>query len=301
MPVSVPKTLVPYDDENNIPLRYHYQRTKKRRVHEDIFGELFNADSDNDYCEAYDSESKLYDHFDFVQEPYKARVDNDDDDDDASDSPYEVAQKIKKREEEGEEEGEKEGEDTWKGLLEVLNREGLIFIGQEITMKLANSVISLMVYLDQEDKHDQHTTMFINSPGGSILGGLAIYDTIDLVRGKEVQTIAVGIAASIASVVLIGGGLRVAFNTARVMIHQPRMKAFEDESTEIAREVGVLLDLRNSITEIYVRKTGRTYMSITRDLEVDKFLTAMQARAYGIVDAVAPKKSDDSILDLIFS
>ena len=196
---------------------------------------------------------------------------------------------------------QEEPEFKWYNLLEILYREGLIFVGQEITMKLANSVVSLIVYLDQEDKHDRHPTMFINSPGGFILGGLAIYDTMDLVRGKPIQTIAIGLAASMASVVLAGGGLRVALFHARVMIHQPRMKEFEDDSSEIALEARVLLELRISITEIYVRKTGRTSMCINRDMEVDKFMTAEQARDYGIVDELGPKRTaDNTIFDRIF-
>ena len=104
-----------------------------------------------------------------------------------------------------------------------------------------------------------------------------------------------------ASLVLAGGGLRAAFPHAKVMIHQPRMKEFEDDSSEIALEARVLLELRISITEIYVRKTGRTSMCITRDMEVDTFMTAEQARDYGIVDGVGPKiTADNTIFDRIF-
>ena len=99
-----------------------------------------------------------------------------------------------------------------------------------------------------------------------------------------------------ASLVLAGGGLRVALYHARVMIHQPRMKEFEDDSSEIAFEARVLLELRSSITEIYVRKTGRTFRCITRDMEVDKFMTAKQAREYGIIDEIIPKGTAEKTL-----
>nr|AMY96121.1 ATP-dependent Clp protease proteolytic subunit [Geranium phaeum] len=308
MPIGVPKVDVPYDDEGKIPIRYHYHRKKKRRVEaldknkekekekdENLDDKTHtenpnnNTDSDTDVNYNTDSDTDVNDYEPSSQEPYKARVD----DVDPDDSPYEAAKKRKKKQE--------EEETNWYDLLEVLYCEGLIFIGQEITKKLANSVVGLMVYLDQEDQHDRHPTMFINSPGGFALGGLAIYDTLDLVRGKAVQTIAIGIAASIASVVLIGGGLRVAMHNATVMIRQPRMKVFRDEASEIVLESRILLDLRNSITEIYVRKTGKTHMCITRDLEVEKFMTAKDAENYGIIDGVAAKKTDDTMFDLIFS
>ena len=116
---------------------------------------------------------------------------------------------------------------------------------------------------------------------GCILVGLAIYDTMDLVRGKP-MTIDIGMAASMASLVLAGGGLHAAFPHAKVMIHQPRIKEVANDSSEIGFEARVLLELRRNITEIFVRKTGGTFRCITRDMEIDTFMTAKKARDYGI-------------------
>lgn len=321
MPVGVPKVHVVYDSEGNIPVK-----SKKKRFDDDDFGKKFDEEfGDDDDFDEDSSENELVEEVENeeqeegfgkelenekkVGQASEDESENEDyvsdedfesqkqvrfEDDDKDDNALEAAEKRKKKEEE-------EEQTQWYDLFEVLHREGLIFVGREMTMKFANTVVSLMVYLDREDNPNRTPTMFINSPGGFVFAGLAIYDTMDLLRyGNKVQTIVIGIAASMASVVLIGGGLRVAFTHAKVMIHQPRMKAFEDESSEIALEARVLLDLRHSITEIYERKTTRPYWAITVDLECDKFMSATQAKKYGIVDGVAPRKRDDDVLDETF-
>ena len=318
MPVGVPKVHVVYDSEGNIPVK-----RKKNRFDDDDFGKKFDEEFGDDFGEGSENElvegveneeeeAEFGNEFENEKKVGQASEDEDEnddyvydedfesqkqvrfEDDDKDDNALEAAEKRKKKEEE-------EEQTQWYDLFEVLHREGLIFVGREMTMKFANTVVSLMVYLDREDKPNRTPTVFINSPGGFVFAGLAIYDTMDLLRyGNKVQTVVIGIAASMASVVLIGGGLRVAFTNAKVMIHQPRMKAFEDESSEIALEARVLLDLRHIITEIYERKTTRPYSAITVDLECDKFMSATQARKYGIVDGVAPRKRDDDVLDETF-
>nr|YP_009251011.1 ATP-dependent Clp protease proteolytic subunit [Geranium incanum]AMY96022.1 ATP-dependent Clp protease proteolytic subunit [Geranium incanum] len=323
MPVGVPKVHVVYDSEGNIPVKH-----KKKNFDEDYFGKKFDEefgddlgeDSENEFVEGVENEGQEEEfgkefenekkvgqasENEYENENYgNANYGNDEDfdfesqkqvcfeDDDKDDNALEAAEKRKKKKEE-------EEQNQWYDLFEVLHREGVIFVGREMTMKFANTVVSLMIYLDREYNPNRTPTLFINSPGGFVFAGLAIYDTMDFLRyTNKVQTLVIGIAASMASVVLIGGGMRVAFTHARVMIHQPRMKAFQDESSQIALEARVLLDLRHMITEIYERKTTIRYSVITVDLERDKFMTAIQARDYGIVDGVAPRKDD--VLDETF-
>jgi ATP-dependent Clp protease protease subunit len=178
-----------------------------------------------------------------------------------------------------------EEEATWVDLYNRLYRERILFLCRDIKGELANSLISLMVFLDI-DNPTWTQTMFINSKGGFVFPGLAIYDTV---RAIEARTICAGIAASMASVVLIGGAhsKRLAFPHARVMIHQPRMKAFEDLLSEVMMETRVLLDLRERISHIYVQRTGQSHWQIAADLEVDTYMSSREAMAYGIVDAIA--------------
>nr|YP_009270342.1 clp protease proteolytic subunit [Erodium rupestre]AHF21100.1 clp protease proteolytic subunit [Erodium rupestre]AHG24636.1 clp protease proteolytic subunit [Erodium foetidum subsp. foetidum] len=195
-----------------------------------------------------------------------------------------------------------EEEATWIDLYNRLYRERILFLCREIKEELANNLVSLMVFLDID--HTTWTqTMFIHSPGGFVFPGLAIYDTVLAVGAR---TVCAGIAASMASVVLIGGeqSKRLAFPHAllalscetkerlfihiiRVMIHQPRMKDFEDSTSGVIMETRVLLDLRERIVHIYVQRTGQPHRIINADLEVDTYMSAKEAMTYGIIDAIA--------------
>nr|YP_004221946.1 clp protease proteolytic subunit [Erodium carvifolium]ADU58171.1 clp protease proteolytic subunit [Erodium carvifolium] len=174
---------------------------------------------------------------------------------------------------------------TWIDLYNRLYRERILFLCREIKEELSNNLVSLMVFLDI-DNTTWTQTMFIHSPGGFVFPGLAVYDTVLAVGAR---TVCAGIAASMASVVLIGGeqSKRLAFPHARVMVHQPRMKDFEDSTSEILMETRVLLDLRERITHLYVQRTGQPHRIIAADLEVDTYMSAKEAVTYGIIDAIA--------------
>nr|AEX10210.1 clp protease proteolytic subunit [California macrophylla] len=185
-----------------------------------------------------------------------------------------------------------EEEASWVDLYNRLYRQRLLFLGRELKEELANNLVSLMVFLNID--HPGWTqNLFINSPGGFVFSGLAVYDTM-LAVDARVRTLCVGLAASMASIVLIGGieNKRAAFPHARVMIHQPRMKEFEDLTSEVIRETRVLLDLRECITEIYVQKTGQPHWVITADLEWDTYMSAKEAITYGIIDTIAAKEKE---------
>nr|YP_009050145.1 clp protease proteolytic subunit [Erodium trifolium]AGY60967.1 clp protease proteolytic subunit [Erodium trifolium] len=183
-----------------------------------------------------------------------------------------------------------EEEATWIDLYNRLYRERILFLCREIKEELANNLVSLMVFLDID--HTTWTqTMFIHSPGGFVFPGLAIYDTVLAVGAR---TVCAGIAASMASVVLIGGeqNKRLAFPHARVMIHSPRMKDFEDSTSEVLMETRVLLDLLDRITHLYVQRTGQPRRIIAADLEVDTYMSAKEAITYGIIDAIAQRAEE---------
>nr|ANQ38699.1 ATP-dependent Clp protease proteolytic subunit [Cynomorium coccineum] len=168
-----------------------------------------------------------------------------------------------------------------------LYRERLLFLGQEIDSEISNQLIGLMIYLSIEDnKKDLY--LFINSPGGWVIPGIAIYDTMQFVI-PDVHTICMGLAASMGSLILVGGKItkRLAFPHARVMIHQPACYFYEAQTIDFILEAEELLKLREMLTKIYVQRTGKSLWIISEDLERDIFMSAMEARLYGIVDIVA--------------
>lgn len=144
-----------------------------------------------------------------------------------------------------------------------------------------------MVYLSMEDE-TKDLYLFINSPGGWVLPGIAIYDTMQFVR-PDVQTVCMGLAASMGSFILSGGKItkRLAFPHARVMIHQPASAFYEAQAGEFVLEAEELLKLRETITRVYVQRTGKPLWVVSEDLERDVFMSATEAQAYGIVDLVA--------------
>lgn len=144
-----------------------------------------------------------------------------------------------------------------------------------------------MVYLSLEDD-TKDLYLFINSPGGWVIPGVALYDTMQFVR-PDVQTICMGLAASMGSFILVGGEItkRIAFPHARVMIHQPASSFYEAQTGEFMREAEELLKLREIITRIYVQRTGKPLWVVSEDMERDVFMSATEAQAYGLVDLVA--------------
>nr|YP_009758439.1 ATP-dependent Clp protease proteolytic subunit [Salacia amplifolia]YP_010458345.1 clp protease proteolytic subunit [Salacia menglaensis]QIN90245.1 ATP-dependent Clp protease proteolytic subunit [Salacia amplifolia]UUA69797.1 clp protease proteolytic subunit [Salacia menglaensis] len=171
-----------------------------------------------------------------------------------------------------------------------LYRERLLFLGQIINTHLANQLIALILYLTMEsDTKDLY--LFINSPGGWVIPGIAIYDTMQFVR-TDVQTICLGLAASMGSFILVGGKItkRLAFPHARVMIHQPFGGFFMAQVGEFVLEAEELLKLRETITRVYVQRTGKPLWMVSEDMERDAFMSATEAQAHGIVDRVAVEK-----------
>nr|QYJ56839.1 ATP-dependent Clp protease proteolytic subunit 1 [Hibiscus sabdariffa] len=169
-----------------------------------------------------------------------------------------------------------------------LYRERLLFLGQEVDSEISNQLIGLMVYLSIEnDTKDLY--LFINSPGGWVIPGVAIYDTMQFVQ-PDVHTICMGLAASMGSFLLAGGEItkRLAFPHARrVMIHQPASSFYEAQTVEFILEAEELLKLRESLTRVYVQRTGKPLWVVSEDMERDVFMSATEAQAHGIVDHVA--------------
>nr|YP_009502749.1 clp protease proteolytic subunit [Paris thibetica]ASA69066.1 clp protease proteolytic subunit [Paris thibetica] len=180
---------------------------------------------------------------------------------------------------------------TWVDLNR-LHRERLLFLGQEVEGEISNQIVGLMVYLSLED-NTRDLYLFINSPGGLVMPGIAIYDTMQFVI-PEVHTICIGLAASMGSFILVGGEItkRLAFPHAmlyqfiRVMIHQPASSFYRSQTGEFVLEVEELLRLRETLTKVYVQRTGNPLWVVSEDMERDVFMSATEAQAHGIVDLV---------------
>ncbi|BFG46413.1 ATP-dependent Clp protease proteolytic subunit 1 (chloroplast) [Prunus speciosa] len=168
-----------------------------------------------------------------------------------------------------------------------LYRERLLFLGQGVDSEISNQLIGLMVYLSIEDD-TKDLYLFINSPGGWVIPGVAIYDTMQFVR-PDIQTICMGLAASMGSFILVGGEItkRLAFPHARVMIHQPAASFYEAQTGEFILEAEELLKLRETLTRVYAQRTGKPLWVVSEDMERDVFMSAIEAQAHGIVDLVA--------------
>nr|QEI59664.1 clp protease proteolytic subunit [Malania oleifera]UYG49715.1 clp protease proteolytic subunit [Malania oleifera] len=176
---------------------------------------------------------------------------------------------------------------TWVDIYNQLYRERFLFLGQGVDNEISNQLIGLMVYLSIEDD-TKDLYLFINSPGGWVIPGIAIYDTIQFVR-PDVHTICMGLAASMGSFILVGGEItkRLAFPHARVMIHQPASSYFEAQTGEFILEAEELLKLRETLTGVYGQRTGKPLWVVSEDMERDVFMSATEAQAHGIVDLVA--------------
>nr|YP_010122036.1 ATP-dependent Clp protease proteolytic subunit [Peristrophe japonica]QRF92920.1 ATP-dependent Clp protease proteolytic subunit [Peristrophe japonica] len=176
---------------------------------------------------------------------------------------------------------------SWVDIYNRLYQERVLFLGQEVDSEISNQLIGLMIYFSLEDAA-KNFYLFINSPGGWVISGLAIYDTMQFVR-PEVHTICMGLAASMGSFLLVGGAItkRLAFPHARVMIHQPASSFYEAQTGEFILEAEELLKLRETITDVYVQRTGKPLWVVSEDMERDVFMSATEAQAYGIIDLVA--------------
>jgi ATP-dependent Clp protease protease subunit len=187
------------------------------------------------------------------------------------------------------------GERSWDIFSRLLN-DRIVFLGTEINDDVANIIIAQLLYLESEDP-DKEITLYINSPGGSITAGLAIYDTMQYVRAP-VATLCIGLAASMAAWILAAGtkGLRRALPNSRVMIHQP-LGGVRGQATDIEIHAQEILFIRERMNKILSRHTGQPVEKIKHDTERDKYLSAEDALGYGIIDSVIagrePKESKD--------
>ena len=166
-----------------------------------------------------------------------------------------------------------------------LLKDRIIFLGGPIDDDVANLVIAQLLFLEAEDP-DKDIFLYINSPGGSVSAGLAIYDTMQYIR-CEVQTICVGLAASMGAFLLAAGakGKRRALQNAEIMIHQPSGGA-SGQATEIRIHAEQILKIRNRLNQILAQRTGQPLSVIEADTERDNFMTAEEAKTYGLVDEV---------------
>lgn len=172
-----------------------------------------------------------------------------------------------------------------------LLKDRIIFIGTPIDDAVANLVIAQMLFLQMEDpKKDIH--LYINSPGGVVTGGMAIYDTMSFLQ-CDVVTYCIGMAASMATVLLAGGtkGKRFALPNSRVMIHQPTGGA-SGQTADIAIQAKEILRWRRTLNEIIARHTGKTPDQVEKDSDRDYYMSAQEAMAYGIVDKVYETKNE---------
>ena len=166
-----------------------------------------------------------------------------------------------------------------------LLKDRIIFLGSEIVDDVANSIVAQMLFLESEDP-DKDINIYINSPGGSVTAGLAIYDTMQYIK-PQVSTICVGLAASMAAILLAGGakGKRLALPNADVMIHQP-LGGARGQACDIEIQAKNIIKTKERMNRILASHTGQDYDTIARDTDRDNYMTADEALAYGLVDKI---------------
>jgi ATP-dependent Clp protease protease subunit len=172
-----------------------------------------------------------------------------------------------------------------------LLKDSIIFVGTPIEDSIANVVIAQMLFLEAEDP-DRDILLYINSPGGSISAGLAIYDTMQFIK-PDVQTYCIGQAASMAAVLLAAGakGKRYSLPNSRIVIHQPLMSGLGGQASDIDIHAREILRMRSRLNDMLVQHTGRELSRIEEDTERDYIMTADQSREYGIIDEVISKRA----------
>ena len=176
------------------------------------------------------------------------------------------------------------GERSFDIYSRLLN-DRVVFLGGQVDEETANLVVAQLVHLESDDP-DKDIHLYINSPGGSIYAGLAIYDSMQFIR-PDVQTICYGIAMSMGSLLLAGGapGKRMALPNSRILIHQPS-GGFQGQAADIEIHAKETLELRRHIDEIYAKHTGQPLERVHDDMDRDRYFTAEQAREYGLIDRV---------------
>lgn len=180
-----------------------------------------------------------------------------------------------------------------------LLKEHIIFLGTEIYEAVANVVVAELLYLESEDP-DREISIYINSPGGSITAGLAIYDTMQFIR-PDIITICMGQAASMAALLLAAGtkGKRYSLPNSRIVIHQPSVEGIAGQATDVKIYAEELLRTRNLLSKILSDLTGQTFEKTDRDVERDFILSPIQAVEYGIVDSVLTSRELAPKIELV--
>jgi len=178
----------------------------------------------------------------------------------------------------------------WINIYERLSLERIIFLSGEVTDGMANSIIARLLYMDSDDQN-KDIYIYINSPGGSVTAGLAIYDTMQHVK-SNIVTICVGLAASMGSFLLMAGskGKRLALPHSRIMIHQPS-GGTRGQATDIEIEAKEILRIRRQLNQIYATRTGQPIEKIEKDMDRDFFMSAEEAKQYGLIDKVIEDRS----------
>ena len=180
-------------------------------------------------------------------------------------------------------------------IFSRLLRDRIIFLGTAVTDEVANVIIAEMLFLESEDP-DKDIHFYINSPGGLVTAGLAIYDTMQYIK-PNVSTLCMGQAASMAAVLLAAGvkGKRYSLPRARIMLHQP-MGGFQGQATDVEIQAREILRLREELNLILTTHTGRPVEDIQRDTDRDFFMSGEQAKEYGLVDEVISNRGVKTIL-----
>ena len=176
------------------------------------------------------------------------------------------------------------GEREYDIFSRLLN-ERIIFLGQEVDDQIANLIVAQLLHLESQDP-DKDISIYINSPGGAVYSGLAIYDTMQFIK-PDVQTICCGIAMSMGSLLLAGGakGKRFSLPNSRILIHQP-LGGFQGQATDIEIHAQETLKIRKRLDEIYAHHTGQPEEQVREDMERDRFFKPEEAVEYGLIDKV---------------
>ena len=170
-------------------------------------------------------------------------------------------------------------------IFSRLLKERIIFLGDQVTDASAELIVAQMLFLEGEDP-DKDIPFYINSPGGSVSAGMAIYDTMNFVK-CDVSTICVGMAASMGAFLLAGGtkGKRFALPNSEILIHQP-LGGTEGQASDIAIQAAHMARIKENLNRILAQNTGRTYEELVRDTDRDNWMTAQQALEYGLIDNI---------------
>ena len=183
------------------------------------------------------------------------------------------------------------GERAW-DIYSRLLKDRIVFLGTPINDAVANVIIAQLLFLESEDP-DRDVHLYINSPGGAVTAGLGIYDTMQYIRPK-ISTICIGQAASMGAVLLAGGepGMRFALPNARVMIHQP-LGGAQGQASDIEIQAREVLRMKEMLNDILARHSGKSREDVVQDTDRDYFMTAEEAREYGIIDEVLTRNDLD--------